>query len=326
MALQLADKWVWDFWLARDGADHHIFYLQAPKSLGDERQRHWHVSIGHAVSRDLVNWTVLPDALAPSRSDSGQWDDYTTWTGSVIRHQGQWYLFYTGSCRAERGLVQRIGVATSADLITWRKHPANPLLEVDTRWYEKLDAGLWHDEAWRDPWVFAHGGRFHMYITARGLNGEPSGRGVIGHATSADLIQWTCLPPVAHPGEFGHMEVPQLAEIEGRWYLFFCVGYGQFAAARRARPASADVIGTHYLVGPSPLGPFEMIEDEFLLADLAGSRYAGKAVQDPSGRWCFLTSRAWTGDGGFIGEIDDPIPLRVLPDGRLRVAGGEDEE
>ena len=28
------DKWVWDFWFAATSGDHHIFYLQAPRTLG----------------------------------------------------------------------------------------------------------------------------------------------------------------------------------------------------------------------------------------------------------------------------------------------------
>ena len=319
MTLRVLDKWVWDFWFAQDKSDYHIFYLQAPRALGEERLRHWHVSIGHAVSQDLVNWEILPDALAPSTKESNVWDNYTTWTGSIIFHNHIWYLFYTGGNQAEKGLIQRIGLATSSDLISWTKFTDKPILEADPRWYEQIDKTLWHDQAWRDPWVFRHDGKFHAFITARGLEGEPSARGVIGHAISTDLKRWQCQPPVAHPGEFGHLEVPQLVEISGRWYLFFCVGYEQFAKVRRARPNTLDVIGTHYLVSDHPLGPFRMIDDDFLLADEAGTHYAGKAVQNPKGDWVLMTSRSWTGDGGFIGEIADPIPLFVAPSGRLHV-------
>ncbi len=45
-------------------------------------------------------------------------------------------MLYTGINRGERGLIQRIGLATSDDLIHWTKHPANPVLEADERWYE----------------------------------------------------------------------------------------------------------------------------------------------------------------------------------------------
>ena len=108
MTLRLPDKWIWDFWLAQDDHDYHIFYLQAPRSLREESLRHWNVSIGHAVSSDLQHWRILPDALYPATNREA-WDDFTTWTGSIIRHDGCWYLFYTGGARAEDGLVQRIG-------------------------------------------------------------------------------------------------------------------------------------------------------------------------------------------------------------------------
>ena len=47
------------------------------------------------------------------------WDDLATWTGSVIEHDGSWHMLYTGVSTVERGLVQRIGLATSTDLVTW---------------------------------------------------------------------------------------------------------------------------------------------------------------------------------------------------------------
>src|SRR5438477_10851503 len=112
MALRLPDKWVWDFWLARD-TRHHVFYLQAPRSLGRSELRHHSASIGHAVSRDLRAWEVLPDALHPG--PAGSWDDLATWTGSVVEHAGCWQMLYTGINRSERGLIQRIGLATSDD-------------------------------------------------------------------------------------------------------------------------------------------------------------------------------------------------------------------
>jgi beta-fructofuranosidase len=321
MTLHLPDKWLWDYWFAADDSpDYHIFYLQAPRDLAHSDLRHWHVSIGHATSPDLVNWTVLPDALAPDTESPDAFDNYTTWTGSILRQGDQWYLFYTGSNRAEQGLVQRIGLATSPDLLTWTKYPANPVLTADPRWYEQLDLSLWHDQAWRDPWVFEHEGQFHAYITARGLEGEPSARGVIGHAVSDDLKQWECRPPIAHPGEFGHMEVPQLVEIEGRWYLFFSVSYGQYAQARRRRPTTAAVSGTHYLISDHPLGPFTMIDDTFLLGDERRSRYIGKAIQNPAGEWVLMSSFFYDDDGEFRGDLADPLPLRVAANGRLSVS------
>src|SRR5690606_19339933 len=46
MPLALPDRWVWDFWFAHDGDDVHVFYLQAPRALGDPDRRHHNATIG----------------------------------------------------------------------------------------------------------------------------------------------------------------------------------------------------------------------------------------------------------------------------------------
>ena len=81
--LRLPDSWIWDFWFADDGRAYHVFFLKAPRSLGDPELRHVNVAIGHATSEDLTGWTVAADALAPAASPA--FDDVATWTGSVVR-------------------------------------------------------------------------------------------------------------------------------------------------------------------------------------------------------------------------------------------------
>jgi beta-fructofuranosidase len=235
--LRLEDRWVWDSWLADDGRRYHLFFLQAPRSEGDPDVRHFQVSVGHAVSDDLRTWEVLPTALEPSPGP--RWDDYTTWTGSVVRAPDRrWLMFYTGTSRAEDGLIQRIGSAESDDLLNWRRMDAPPL-EADPRWYEKLDPTAWPDEAWRDPYVYPdpHGEGWHMLITARANSGPPDSRGVIGHARSVDLIDWQILEPLSEPGSFGHLEVPQAADVEGTPIVVFSCRIGQLPPERRDTPA-----------------------------------------------------------------------------------------
>ena len=91
--LRLTDRWIWDSWYAVHEGRHHAFYLQADRSLGDPELRHRHPSVGHAVSDKLRDWEVLPDALAPSADAA--FDDWTTWTGSIVRDDsGTWWMFY----------------------------------------------------------------------------------------------------------------------------------------------------------------------------------------------------------------------------------------
>ena len=316
MALALTDKWLWDFWLVDDGSSSHAFYLQAPRSLGDPNLRHWNVTIGHAVSNDLERWEILPDAFGPG--EPGSWDDLTTWTGSIVRHDGRWNLLYTGTSRAERGLVQRIGLATSDDLISWERHPGGPVFEADPRWYELLDLSVWHDQAWRDPWVFRDpsDGLLHAYVTARAATGDPRARGVVGHARSRDLVEWEVLPPVTEPFGFGQLEVPQLVAAGGRHYLLFSSDTSTQDATRQAEGWG---IGTFYLSAGSPTGPFPAASLTRLDADAAGSTYAGKLAETPEG----LRFLAWEGsgpDGPFRGVLASPRAAVVAADGTLAIA------
>ncbi|NET86373.1 MAG: glycosyl hydrolase family 32 [Moorea sp. SIO1F2] len=313
-SLQIPDKWIWDFWLAQDISDYHLFYLQASKDLPDPEDRHWHVSFGHAVSQDLRHWEILPDAMKPEAY--GDVDEYTNWTGCVIRHDGLWYLPYTSTDRKEQGKIQRISLATSKDLIHWEKHPKNPVIEADSRYYEKYDLehpekNLWFDEAWRDPWVFQdpETGEFHALITGRVNYGPAESRGVIAHATSQNLIDWQVLPPLTEPMTFGTMECPQVVLIKGRYYLLFSIPPGEFV--------DSNLTGTFYMVADNPLGPFSA--PRALWADSVKRLYSGKLVQGPDQIWYFMSWRNFALDGSFLGDISEPLAITVDEEGNLIV-------
>lgn len=306
--LRLDDRWVWDFWLADTGAEFHAFYLQAPKALADQHLRHRNATVGHAVSSDLRDWEILPDALAPG--PPGSWDDRATWTGSTIRHGGTWYTFYTGTQTADGGSMERIGMATSADLVSWTRHAANPVIVPDPRCYEVEDLTAWHETCWRDPWVFPDpdGDGFHALITARAAHGAADARGVIGHAWSADLVAWEVRPPLSEPGEFGHLEVPQVEIVESTPVLLFSCAAGDFSAFRRARKPD-EPTGTFLASGESLLGPW----------DIAGAcvvpvpdLYSARIVRDRAGEWQVIGFIDGSAHGEFAGELSDPIPLREL--------------
>lgn len=302
MALSLPDKWIWDFWLTEHDGVFHLFFLQAPKSIGDPHLRHWNVSIGHAASTDLTCWSLRPDALGPATSLA--WDDCSTWTGSIVRHDGRWHLFYTGTSHAEQGSVQRIGRATSFDLDHWERE-SEPLIASDPRWYEQIGSH-WHDEAWRDPWVFrGDDGVFHALITARANDGARFERGCIAHATSDDLHGWEVQPPITTPGGFGELEVPQAYEIDGTWYLIFCSHSDTQSDARRE---TGPGTGTYYMVADRPLGPFDAAEARPLQADRTGTSYAGRLVDFNGTQLLTWLNRGASDE--FVGELSDPVPVR----------------
>jgi beta-fructofuranosidase len=220
-------------------------------------------------------------------------------------------MFYTGGRDEGGAMIQRIGLATSDDLITWHKYTGNPLLEADPRWYEKYDGASWFDEAWRDPWVYPDpdGDGWHMLITARANHGPADDRGVVGHARSDDLLRWEVQPPLSEPGAgFGHLEVFQVETVEGRVVLLFNCLRNELSAAKMQTAGSG---GLWSLVGESLTGPFDIGKATPLTDD---SLYVGRLVRDPDGAWVLLAFHN-EGPDGFIGAISDPMPVFLAADG-----------
>lgn len=312
--LRLRDDWVWDSWIADDDERYHLFFLRAPRALKDPRRRHTAATIGHAISPGLVHWTVQADALQPAAIG---WDDLALWTGSVLRgDDGVWRLYYTAlSTSAGRGARdQRIGLAESEDLFTWRRVGDRPLVVPDPRWYRTLDEDALASETWRDPFVYKDpgGDGWHMLITARARDAPRLRNGVLAHARSADMRTWDLGPPLTEPAGFGELEVSQVRIVnEQPLLLFTCHPVAQSAE-------QVDRFGpycTWYVLGDSPLGPW----------DIAGARpfegdpklSAAPLVQQRDGTWAFVGFRNQEPEGVLSFEIVDPIPV-TLKEGELR--------
>jgi beta-fructofuranosidase len=312
---RLPDSWVWDFWTVDDGENYHLFFLFASRALHDPEARHLRASVGHAVSRDLVRWERVPDALV--RSDAPAFDDLAIWTGSVVPDPaGGWFMAYTGTTRTAIGLDQSIGGAWSADLFAWQKLPG-PLVSVAGPSYERPagDGSAWTDVTCRDPWVMARedGAGYDMLFTARAGSGPLDDRGVIGHARSLDLRSWTLEAPLSAKGQgFAHLEVPQFAEVEGQGFLLFSCSGRDLAGA-----SSGTVGGVWAAPTAGPRGPFLLASAQRLTDE---SLYVGKLLRRRgTDEWVFM---AFVNDSpaGFVGEITDPLPVSVRG-GRLVVEG-----
>lgn len=312
MTFSLETSWVWDSWLADDGTDFHLYYLHAPRSLGDERLRHRNARIGHAISADLRTWTDLGPVLGPGGAED--FDATATWTGSVVRGpDGLWRMFYTGSrflSRESAVNVESIGVAISSDLHHWEKAPG-PLVTADPRWYEVLGDGTWREEAWRDPWVLVDSaGAWHMLLTARARRGAGDDRGVIAHAVSSDLADWEVRPPLSEPGAgFAHLEVPQLAEVDGRRILLFSCDGAALAGGRAGERGGVWAVPV-----ADEFGPFDTASATRVVTD---DLYAGHIVSDRGGSTVLLAFRNGSGEG--FGTVGDPLPLH-WDEGADRVA------
>ena len=314
MSFNLADHWVWDFWLADDGANFHLYYLHAPKSLGNPDLRHRNARIGHATSTDLINWTnhgQIFDAGAP-----GSFDGSATWTGSVVRDDaGTWRMFYTGSrflSADSAANIETVGVATSRDLFTWTKQPG-PVCVADPSLYETLGTSSWPEEAWRDPWVFRTADqKWHMLITARGKDGTEADRGVMAYATSDDLETWAVQPTLSASGAgFAHLEVFQVIEIDGQNHIIFCCDTPKLCGARQGQTGGIWTMPVGEMPGNVDFSKARLLVDEKL--------YAGRVAINRDGRAYLLGFNNVTSDGTFMGGISDPLPLKIGVDAYLEL-------
>jgi beta-fructofuranosidase len=222
--LRLPDAWIWDSWVVDDGERFHMFFLQAPRALVFPRRRHEAATIGHATSRDLTDWTYPSDAPLPSTDG---WDDLGLWTGSVARgDDGVWRRYYTALSTAGNGVFdQRIGLAESDDLRTWRRVGTSPVLQADPRWHKTLDGHGPASETRRDPFVLADpdGDGWHMLVAVRDKDAPRLSDGVLAHARSHHMRSWELGPPLAAPANFGQVEMPQICVIDGHpLFSFIC--------------------------------------------------------------------------------------------------------
>jgi len=320
-----AGHMLWDFWTqdAPDGTV-HLFYLAAPRDLDDPELRHRMAWVEHATSRDLRTWSHVGTALEPG--PPGAWDDRAIWTGSVLAAApeplnalnpagGGYWMFYTGTCLAEGGRIQRLGLAWSPDLATWEKHPANPLCEADLTWYEDVDASMFNELAWRDPHLVPDpdGDGYLAFVCARVNHGPSITRGCIGLARSRDLVSWTVAPPVSHPGRFAQMEIPQYWATGARHYLLCS------AADSWIPPIEGDPIphasGTFYVVGDTPIGPYR--PGGLFHGDDVGTAFGNKILHAPNGRLVTLNWRGYDADEHFLGDLSDPLPVQTDADGKI---------
>ena len=196
----------------------HMFHLAEPLEGGPS-------FVGHAISRDLVTWERLPTALRPG--PPGSWDDLRICTGSVIERDGRYWMAYSAtslndSTLEEQYRVQRAGMAVSDDLITWTKLPENPVTEAVAPHYELMGTGQRKMHHWRDPYLFDDGDAVFQLVCARRDEGPTDERGTVAIARSQDMRSWETLPPLEHDRISDEMEVPQLYNIGGLWYLVFC--------------------------------------------------------------------------------------------------------
>lgn len=174
--------------------------------------------IGLATSDDLIHWEK--QGLLIDNGPPGSWNAGGVSAPALVRHDGQWWLFFDGF--PEPGYEQGrsgIGAATSTDLRTWRQLPQNPLMRPND------NPGTWDAQNLYQCFVLRRDNRWWMYYNARNNGGIEQ----IGLAHSNDLLAWTNHPdnPLLTNGPWGESldfviaADPWIIRRGGRWNMFY---------------------------------------------------------------------------------------------------------
>lgn len=208
--------------------EYHLFYQYNP--FGDT----WgHMSWGHAVSADLVDWHELPVAIAEDERVS-------IFSGSAVVDGEQMVAVYTGCRRsAEGGQAQELAYSGDRGR-TWTPYARNPVLDLGLRDF-------------RDPKVFWHAAtsRWVMVVAV------PEARSA-KFFCSPDLKAWTWLSDFSAPFEGeGIWECPDLIELPDpaggtAWLLKVDVFGGHPSGGTGARLFVGTFDGTRFVAEPEP--------------------------------------------------------------------------
>ncbi len=274
------------------GEVYHLFHLFLPN----------HAYIAHAVSEDGLSWRRVQNALFVG--DPGAWDDDMLWTMHVSPdpdQPGRWRMFYTGLARRENGRVQRIGLAVSDDLYTWRKiNDAYPLEIPGTHYESTLDEGR-HWVSFRDPYFCQVNGERWLLSAARVNHGPVVRRGCVALAREVRPNVFEFGKPFHWPRIYDDVEVPCLLELGGRWYLLGSI---------------REDVKVHYWYADRPEGPFHTYFDNVLLP---GGNYAARTCNEGDRHTVWNFYYVPTQTRGIGNMLAPPKELVVGPDGRLQL-------
>lgn len=313
-------RYVWDAWYMPQDGKVHAFFLQARRSDGlsdgDEAR------IGHAVSTDLVHWRTCTDTVGPDPVNPI--DDGQPWTGCAVWHDHRAWMFYTMRGSATQLREQHIGLAHSQDLAHWSRAAGNPILSPDPRWYATSASPVPGVLDCRDMLVVrdTERNRWLGFFATRVPGEELPHTSAIGCAWSEDLLQWNQLPPAFVPGTMACVEVPDVFELNGLWYMTCLTGH---IYGNRGVFTDPNIThGTVYAYANRPEGPYRLPSDDNVLI---GARYTApiscRSVLFEGERYMLYTDRerSPSSDTGHLtfGTLTAPKRVHASGDGTLQL-------
>ena len=205
-----------DYYVFKEADTFHLFYNVG---IAGESQQWFEAgnekAFGHSTSKDFKTWQHHPRVL---NAVPGSWEGMVVSAPSIIKHDGTYYMFYTGFDDRVPG-KQTIGLATSKDLFHWERHPRNPIYEAPP-WADRRADGYIDC---RDSHVIKYGDEFLLFTMVS--TSKSAGKGAIALAVSKNLIDWEDLGPAVET--FKEPESPRVFQHGEYFYMFVSSAYGK---------------------------------------------------------------------------------------------------
>ncbi len=135
---------------------------------------------GVASSMDGFTWQRAQDKpiLSVHQPDCRDWEKDCIYQPWLVEHKEVFYNFYN----AANGAIEQLGLALSADLLTWKRHEQNPVIPHGPK-------GSYNEQFSSDGKVFRDRDHWVMFFFGVGRGGAH-----IMAAFSRDLYHWTVDP------------------------------------------------------------------------------------------------------------------------------------
>ena len=287
--------------------NYHMFFQYNPEAAV------WgNMSWNHAISKDMLHWTLLPLALTPTPDSV---DAYGCFSGSAIPVNKRVYMVYTGTVKSTPALatIQADGVQESQclawsddpSLIHWTKDPT-PIVALTP---ERMAV-----TGFRDPSVWRQHDSYYMTVGS----GVENAGGCVLLYRSKDLKHWDYLHTLTS-GKWNGKKTPNPCDDGEMWECpdFFALNGGHvliYSTLGKAIWQSGRLDEEAMVFHPLKSGELDL-----------GSFYAPKTQLDAHGRrilWGWIKEQR-SDDAmraaGWSGMMSLPRALNLDADGTLHM-------
>ena len=250
---------------------YHLFYQWNPFECA-HGSKFW----AHCISDDLVNWRLLPTAMAPDQD----YDKNGCYSGSAFVDNEKLMLFYTGNVKNKDGTRLSTQCIAEANSLNDKFIKKGPVIDSPPAGYTAhfRDPKIWHDN-----------GVWYCVIGAQTI--DKKGQILLYRATK--LNDWELMGPLAGSGlnelgYFGYMwECPDFFELDNN-HILICSPQG----IEKEGDKYHNKYQSGYFIGSYNIQAHEFKHNEFIELDRGFEFYAPQTTTDSKGR---RLMSAWMG-------------------------------